>query len=143
MLVEDKLKIMIDVFNEESGVDITKNTKKYTVAFVRNVYFHAARQMTGASLSTIGSPVGRTHASVTHGINTYIDEHSKQSSFKSLHDKCIHISLMRITKERENKQQNIRDELKERDELISYLTNKIDKYEKRFKLLHNLTVKSF
>lgn len=84
----EPLQILRDV-SRRTGISLeqlTSKTRKREVVDARFVYFLRCRNITKASLASIGLPVGKDHASVLHGIR----EANKTPQVIELYNKCYY-----------------------------------------------------
>jgi len=61
------LKEIMNYVIEQTGLDITDNTRKREYVYARSLYYKLARDYTAIPLREIGEAVGRDHAGVIHG----------------------------------------------------------------------------
>lgn len=70
----DKLEEIKKVSISIMGDDFLKNNKRQENVFRRSVFFAVCRELTKASLSTIGKKANKDHATVLYGIKLFYDE---------------------------------------------------------------------
>lgn len=64
---------IVDVVSEVTGINIKENTRKRSVVYARVIYYKIARDITPYSLSDIGEPLGKDHATVLFHLKNNFD----------------------------------------------------------------------
>jgi recombinational DNA repair protein RecR len=64
---------IISVVSDVTGIDITANTRKRNVIYGRVIYYRIARDITSHSLSAIGEPLKKDHATVLWHLQNNFD----------------------------------------------------------------------
>ena len=81
---------IIEVVNELSYTDIRNKSRTNKQAFVRAVYYQIAYYHTkNNSLSKIGSKVGKSHATVLHGLKIFKNELYYDEFYKQIYEDAL------------------------------------------------------
>lgn len=93
----DRLAVLREIIEAETGIDVASLAKTNKYVFARAVYYKIARSLRNdngdiLSLSIIGRSVNKDHASVIHSLKYSFDQAMNESVFKSLFNKlCLMI----------------------------------------------------
>lgn len=77
-----------EMVNMMSNQDITINTRKRHIVYLRWIYFKVAKVVTNNSLDVIGQEVNRDHSSVIHGLNN-VEMILKEQYYNDLYLKIL------------------------------------------------------
>jgi recombinational DNA repair protein RecR len=64
---------IISVVSDVTGIDITANSRKRNIIYGRVIYYRIARDITSHSLSAIGEPLNKDHATVLWHLQNNFD----------------------------------------------------------------------
>lgn len=65
------LKLLREEIEFETGIDLVRQSRKRENVYTRAIYFRIAKDLTNASLASIGRTVKRDHATVIHGLKIF------------------------------------------------------------------------
>tara|TARA_R110000772_G_scaffold62137_1_gene139577 strand:- start:404 stop:934 length:531 start_codon:yes stop_codon:yes gene_type:complete len=114
---KNRLRYLINAVSEIAGIDISSDTRKREVVYLRAVYFKLAVELTRYSYEAISKLVNRDHATVTHAmthvweeIETYRPDVFEiyEQLINDLDDQAFsELKVVRIKKEMESLQETL------------------------------------
>jgi hypothetical protein len=131
-----------DLVDKELGLDISRNTRKQDYVFARVIYYKLARDYTSYSLSTIGSLLGKDHATVLHGVRLFESFNQVPNAYRKQLEAFEKINSKLDTMDLKNEESIVTRLLREKNDIIERLSEQNNKYnELRDK--HNTMLKYF
>lgn len=99
-MIREELNEIVNYIESQTGLNVTRNTRKREYVYARSLYFKLAKEYTALPLSFMGDFVGRDHASAIHNINNVFPHAYKfektikkaYDNFKSFKDNGIDVN---------------------------------------------------
>jgi hypothetical protein len=86
-MIREELNEIVKYIESQTGLNVTRNTRKREYVYARSLYFKLAKEYTSLPLSYMGEFVGRDHASAIHNItNVFPHAYKFEKTIKKAYD---------------------------------------------------------
>jgi len=132
----NKLDVLVNLIQKETGLDITKKDRRREVTYARAVYCKIAKELiddgNSYSLSRVGRAINKDHATVIHNVKNIFPFAIKQKKYKILYN-CLQVLINedfneQSLQDRKLTIENLLRGIEERDEKIQELKRENIRY---------------
>jgi hypothetical protein len=86
-----KYKRLEAIIRTETGIDISKGSRKREIVALRKIYYKILSISTKMTYTSIGKTVGKQHCTVLHALTSFDWDYNTDPPFKELYDKIYYI----------------------------------------------------